>query len=145
VRKFTEEELDSMSIVDLIKARDELHEEINKSGNELYEEFLTVTEFSEFKKLFAKSQKIHFYEKMEDGFGKLIEQSRLENIEKQHNKLVAVIRNEFEKNKEFSDESRKKLKELEEEIKKNSKSRSIIGDVSLSLFKSDITGFGMEG
>ena len=140
---FTKEELDNMTLEDFWKSGNELQKEINKSTKKILEQFRTAKDFQKFKNIVAEIFAIHFQENMVDGFQKMYYLKRLENLEQSHNKLITIIIDESKKNNSISENTKRKLNDLEEEIKKNKKSHSLFGDVSLSLFKSSFTGMDL--
>jgi len=140
MRKFTQEDLDNMTMEDFHKTTMELQKEINQSYEEIFKQIAVAEDFPKFKKVFTKTFALYFRKNMEIGLRNLYFNKRLDIIEEYHNNLVTIILDESKKNNNISEDTKKKLNKLEEEIKKNKKLRSLFGDVSISLFKSSITG-----
>ena len=143
IRKFTKEELDNMTLEDINETADEVQEEINQTNNKIHELLPIADNFLTVRTVLAATLEIHFQQNVVAGFRGWNNLLRMENLEQHYNKLVKIIIEESKKNDSISEDTKKKLNELEEEIKKNKKSRSLFGDVSLLLFKSSITGMDL--
>ena len=142
----SKEEIKNMNTVeDFRKLRKKIRMEVKKEDDEIMQEFSNVNNFGDLMKLFAKTQRVRHLEGAEITAQDMINFLEITNLNHRFQKLIEVLILNAKDNKKEDAETVAKLKELEEEVKKVSKSRSIFGDISLSLFKSDMTGIGMDG
>jgi len=74
----------------------------------------------------------------------IIDSLRINALEYALGETMKIVLKEMKKNKTISKESVDKLNELDDKMKNIKNSRSIFGNLSLSLFKNDMTGIGLD-
>jgi len=137
----SEEEFAKLKTVeDFLGLRDKINDQVSKLNKELLEKMSKAGNDRDVNELFALSQAIRLYDETLHGVQDIVNFKINARVDEALRMIATILKNIMGKNEKISEESKTKLKELEEEIAKVSKSRSLFGNVSLSLFKSELTG-----
>ncbi|MGY5147604.1 MAG: hypothetical protein ACW9W4_06370 [Candidatus Nitrosopumilus sp. bin_7KS] len=141
----SKEKFDKLTTVeDYTKLRGKIDEKINKIDAEVFQDLSKVDNFADFMKLFVKTQQLRKLEGAQITTQDMINFLTFREIEHRDKKLLEVLIKNAREGEKDDKENLAKLKELEEELNKVSKSRSLFGNISLSLFKNDMTGVGLD-
>ena len=127
------------TIEDFHGLRNKIDAEVSKLNYELVEKMFKEN-VENYMDLFASSQHIRILENSRHGVTDIMNSLINARLDEALGMIAKILKNIMGKNEKISEESKTKLKELEAEIAKVSKSRSLFGNVSLSLFKSELTG-----
>lgn len=142
----SKDDFDKLSTADDFKnLREKISKEMKRVEKQLLSEFPKAKNIDDLKVLIILSMRLNnlqsTYSKNQD----MINYLEITDLNHKFKKLVGVLIANTKDDEVEDKEMIEKLNKLECEIKEATKSRSLFGNLSFSLFKNDVTGLGIDG
>ena len=145
MENISEEDFKKLNTVeDFQGLKGKVNEVITTLQKEIFAELENTNTIEDLHKLFTKQFHLGIRYNTEAEIQSIIDSQRIGELESVLGETMKIVLKEMKKNKTISKESGNKLNELDDKIKNIQKSRSIFGNLSLSLFKNDMTGIGLD-